>query len=545
MVEELREQFDLLAGPDQRFFEVVSGQYDHLYENNGDGTFSDVSKRAFGESAGGNDPGNAAMWWDYNDDRLPDLYIANDFAGPDRRLQNNGDGTFNQVTRTCLSHTPWMSMGVDAADINNDGLIDFMGTDMSGTSHYKQKVSMGDMTQNGWFLEWAIPRQYMRNAVYLNSGTPRFLEAAYLAGLADTDWTWSINFANFDNDGWVDLFASNGMTGDWSNSDFAHRTGISRDKVTSSSTAKFGEAPPKRESNLAFRNQGDLSFTPIAKTWRLDHEGISFGSSYVDLDRDGDLDLVVNNFGETVSVYRNQTQGPHRISVRLRGTRSHPDGIGAKIMIRDGGNIQVRHLFLTHGFMSAGEPVTHFGLGDRRVIKELIIHWPSGHLQKFFNLDADHEYTITEPDEEVAAGHEPSPPPPLFTRLQSFPRVRHREKPFNDYAIQPLLPCRLSQLGPGMAWGDVNADDLDDLYIGGAAGSSGSLLINRGGGRFEKKRTSPFKEHRHREDMAPLFFDIDSDGDLDLYVVSGGVEFLPLQRGQATGNKVASHPGTW
>jgi hypothetical protein len=518
----LREQIDLVIGPDERTFEIISGQYDRLYRNNGDGTYTDVTHASLGEAAAGNEMGNAVLWWDYNNDLFPDLYVANDFAGPDRLLHNRGDGTFLDVTLDTLPHTPWFSMGVDSADINNDGQFDLMGTDMSATSHYKQKMSMGDMTANGWFLEWAKPRQYMRNTLFLNSGTPRFLEAAYLTGLADTDWTWSVNFGDLDNDGWVDIFVANGMTGDWGNSDFGRRTGLSRDAITADSATLFADVPPKRETNMAFRNRGDLSFAPVAADWGLDYEGISFGAAYGDFDVDGDLDLVVNHFGEAPGVYRNQTAGPHRVTVRLEGTRSNRRGIGARVELRNGDSVQARYLTSARGFMGAVEAVAHFGLGDRGEIEQLTIHWPSGQIQEFAGLTPDRQYTVTEPHtpaSDVAAQERR-----MFKRSRTLAEIRHLERPYDDYQEQPLLPYRLSQLGPGLAWADVDGNGLDDLYVGGAAGSPGLLVLQRSRGVFVRQESDSFTRHLDREDMGALFFDVDGDGDMDLYVVSGGVE---------------------
>ena len=533
MEPKLREQIDLINGPDERTFEVISGQYDRLYRNDGTGTFTDVSAEALGKAAAGNDMGNAVLWWDYNNDRYPDLYVANDFAGPDRLLQNLGDGTFLDVTFDSLPHTPWFSMGADSADINNDGLVDLMGTDMSGTSHYKQKMSMGDMSANGWFLEWAEPRQYMRNTVYLNSGTPRFLEAAYLTGLADTDWTWSINFGDLDNDGWVDLFAANGMTGDWSNSDFGRRTGLSRDGVTAKSAKMFSHVPPKREPNMAFRNRGDLSFEPVAAEWGLDFEGISFGAAFGDLDADGDLDLVVNNFGEAPGIYHNQTAGPHRITVRLEGTQSNRQGIGARIELRSGDLIQTRYLTVARGFMGAVEPIAHFGLGSNQAVDRLTVFWPSGQVQEFSDLTPDQQYTIAEPHSATPQSVQPTPKDRMFRRGYLGNDQPHRERAFDDYAMQPLLPYQLSQLGPGLACADVDGNGLDDVYVGGAAGSPGLLYRQLDPGLFSGgMQDKDFSRHRDREDMGALFFDVDIDGDMDLYVVSGGVELPAGPSGQ-------------
>ena len=208
-----------------------AGQRDILYRNNGDNTFSDVSASA---GIRGYGLGQSATWWDFNQDNYPDLYVSNDWFGQDILYKNNQDGTFSDVTRKSLPHTPWFSMGSDAADINNDGLFDFIASDMSGTNHYRQKMGMGDMADSAWFLETAEPRQYMRNALYINTGTDYFMEAAQICSLVNTDWTWTVKFADLDNDGFNDLFVTNGMTRDYFNSDLAHQA-----KALSSSPEKL------------------------------------------------------------------------------------------------------------------------------------------------------------------------------------------------------------------------------------------------------------------------------------------------------------------
>jgi hypothetical protein len=504
---------------EHRSIDVVDGgSFDHLYRNNGDGTFTDVSKSA---GIAGNFMGLSATWWDYDNDGFPDLYVANDYFGPDQLYHNEGNGRFKDVTRTALPHTPWFSMGADYADINNDGLLDFMASDMSGSDHYKQKVGMGDMAKNAWFLSYPTPRQYMRNALYLNTGTARFMEVAYLCGVDSTDWTWSPLFGDLDNDGWVDLFVSNGMLRDFTNSDLL----LEVRSIKSQAEAKqfTRKTRPKRDINLAFRNRGDLRFEKVEKKWGLDRAAVSFGAALSDLDGDGDLDVIVNNFEESVSVYRNHSRNSS-IRVRLVGTKSNRHGIGARLELTSASGTQVRYLGLTHGYAGATDATLHFGTGTETQAERLTVYWPSGRTQIVENIQTDRLYTLTEPEQSHPNAKQPEKVAPLFAWSQKLRGAIHRERIYDDFDRQPLLPNKLSQLGPGIACGDVDGDGDEDLYLGGAAGAVGRLYVRAADGTFTHTPQDAFRGAEASEDMAPLFFDADSDGDLDLFVVSGGVE---------------------
>ena len=522
---EVRETNDILVKPDGSPFPIDAGQFDHLYRNDGPGPDGRIKFVEVSDEAGlqGNYFGLSATWWDVDQDGLPDLYVANDFFGPDQLYHNNGDGTFSDVTRLALAHTPWFSMGADFGDINNDGHLDFMASDMSGTSHYKQKVAMGEMNENAWFLDYSEPRQYMRNAIYLNSGTGRFWEIAYLTGLAESNWTWSIRFGDLDSDGREDLFVSNGMTRDWFNSDLRAQARQIGDWWQGSRDLWLNE-PPLREQNLAFRNHGNLTFEDASQDWGLNEESVSFGATLADLDGDGYLDVVINNFEAAPSLYRNELAVGHRIAIRLRGDSSNRFGLGATVRLRSASGQQVRYLSSSRGFMAASEPVLHFGLGEDTVVDQLTVSWPSGKVQEFSRLPVDQRYTITEPHGLPPKRTLPQRPKPMFRRDRKFPVAAHREQPFDDFAQQPLLPNKLSQLGPGLAWGDIDGDGDDDLYVGAAAGQAGRVFANDLG-KFSPIISPAFDKDEACEDMGTLFFDSDGDGDLDLYVVSGSSQF--------------------
>ena len=272
------------------------------------------------------------------------------------------------------------------------------------------------------------------------------------------------------------------------------------------------------------RNPGaGLQFEDVSDQWGLGKIGVSYGAAYADFDRDGDLDLIVRNAEETVSLYRNDSGEHNRVVLQLVGTSANSTGVGARVELLAGGLEQRRQLVSTRGYLSSDEPLVHFGLGDAEVIDRLSIHWPGGGVQEFTDLKANHFYVVTQSEGEAE-----QPPVAAVEALYSkadLPLRKHEETFFDDFALQPLLPNQLSQLGGGTAWGDVDGDGDDDLYLGGAAGQIGELRLNQGSGRFTAQWVEAFRDDKACEDMGAVFIDADGDGDQDLYVVSGSYEF--------------------
>jgi hypothetical protein len=503
---------------------IHTAQPDRLYRNNGDGTFTDIT-----DDAGIADyaHGLSATWWDYDQDGWPDLYIANDFYAKDQLYHNNRDGTFVDVASNVISHSPWFSMGSDLGDINNDGLVDFIGTDMATRTEYRRKMSVGEIYEYYWFMERTNPRQYVRNAVYLNTGVGRMLEVAQLAGLDASNWTWSIRLEDLDQDGKIDAHITNGMTIDSTNVDVKLEALKHGREHSEAFMDVVASQPMLREANLVFRNLGEMQFEEVGKDWGLDFLGISFGAAFGDLDNDGDLDLVVNNLDDMVSVYRNNGDSGGAVRIRLKGTGSNRWGIGATVRAKIGEEVQTRYLTLARGFMSQSDPTVHFGVGKADAIDELTVDWPSGHRQSFDKLPVGRLYTITEPTGPVPPREVEEKPRPLFTASTALGDLKHLEKRFDDFARQPLLPFRLSQLGPGLALGDVDGNGREDLFLGAAKFDWGTLLLNDDSGKWSRAPglLPPWSDDVQAEDMGVLLVDVDGDSDLDLYVVSGGVEY--------------------
>ena len=508
----------------------------HLYRNNGDDTFTDVTIESgllsFGLSLG-------ATVSDLNQDGFKDIYISNDFTSPDYFFFNNGDGTFTDRTKEVTRQTSFFGMGNDIADYNNDGLLDIMQIDMAPEDNRRAKENMSSMDLEDFeeMVKEGLHHQYRYSTLFLNrgivkNGLPFFSNAAWIAGVTSTDWSWAALFADFDLDGWKDLYVTNGSRRDINNIDYFNKMDESGyfnkglDKTEMLNQVK--NMPFKPLTNYIFRNNGDLTFKRCNKEWNISETSYSNGVAYADLDNDGDLELIVNNIDEEAFIYKNnavEKKSGNYLKVEFEGTAANKMGIGSVVDIWDNGKMQMAELTLSRGYESSVEPIIYFGLGKDEMIDSLCVTWSDGKVQVLKNIKANQKLTLKYSNAE-------SPVQQIGIKKKIFEEITdnaefgfiHKENEYNDFKYQVLLPHKMSHLGPDISTGDVNNDQMEDFFIGNASKSSGSLFIQSKDGYF-KVQEGPWGNDNIFEDTGSLLFDADQDGDLDLYVVSGGNEF--------------------
>lgn len=512
---------DVLVLTNQMDGTEPNGRLDRLYRNIGGGRFVEITQEA---GISGDTFGHAVIWFDYNEDLWPDFYISNDYAGPDYLYRNNGDGTFTNVVDEVVPHTSYSTMALDTADVDNNGHVDLFLGDMAATSREtemrrKPAASKEDLLSIG--SKSRVAPQYTRNSLLLNMGTDFFLEAACWAGLDATDWTWSVRFEDFDNDGWMDLHVTNGMVREANNSDLLAR--MMKARSTPQRIGVMNRSPRLEESNLAFRNLAGGQFEDVTKKWGLENIGVSFGAVMGDFDRDGDMDIVYLNHGEGLSVYRNDAAGGNRVQVRLRGGESNRDALGALVKIETRTGVQVRALTSARGYSSGSELVTHFGLGSETEIDRLTVEWPSGAKQVFENLDANFAYLIGEGG-AVSDRSDKVQRETLFVSRAGAYGLKLTDE--SELAIsdqeQFLLPFRTDRHGPALAVGDVDGNGREDLYVAATTGSAARLILSKDGG-YEQVAVSGL-DVSPLEDGPVLLFDANGDGTEDLLVTKASAK---------------------
>jgi hypothetical protein len=488
------------------------GRPDRLFHNDGHGRFTEVTARA---GIAGPTFGHSATWIDYDEDGWSDLHVACDFSGPDRLYHNRRDGTFTNVLDAVVPHTPFSSMGADLADINHDGHFDLLVADMATTTREKNRRGLAASKDDVVAMATAAGAapQYLRNALLLNTGLGVFGEVACWAGVDATDWTWSVRFEDFDNDGWADLHVTNGMVREPNNSDLLDR--MMRALSDQQRISVIKNSPPLAESNLAYRNVHGAGFEPVTDAWGLGEIGVSFGAATADFDRDGDLDLVYLNYDGGVSVFRNDVTGRHRVQVRLQGARSNRQGVGAVIRVESAAcGRQSQTLTVARGYAAGSELVAHFGLGADEKIDRLVVEWPSGARQTFTDLAADFAYTIVESPSPAPAA--PAAVSPLF-RAEAAPfglNLDDASRPAIPEKEQAFIPFRTDRRGPGIAVTDIDGDEHDDILLSATTGSP-SRLLRWKDGRYSATPLAGVAASAV-EDGPPFFFDADGNGTRDL-----------------------------
>jgi hypothetical protein len=497
---------------------------DQLFRNDGS-TFTNITKEAGILNKAW---GLSASIGDFNNDNLPDIFVANDFLEPDFLYINQGNGTFKDEALTHFNHISSNSMGSDFADINNDLQPDLIVLDMMAEDHIRGKENMATMSISNFnqLVDIGYHHQYMSNMLQLNNGNGTFSEIGQLAGIAKTDWSWAPLIADFDNDGFNDVFVTNGIEHDLSNQDFRNqmRNNIRNRKKVSLEQA-INMMPSHKLSNYIFKNKQDLTFENTSKQWGLDAKINSNGAVYADLDNDGDLDLIVNNQAEKASVYRNNSNKSY-VTFSLTGPPKNILGIGAVITVFSDGLQQTKQQFVSRGFQSSVSNKLHFGLGENTKIDSVLVDWKNGKSQKITNIKINSNVKI---DYKNASenGLIESSKNSLFEKINPSEigiNYQQKENNFDDFKVQLLLPQKQSEMSSPLVIGDVNNDGLDDFYVGNAKGEKAALFIQKENGKFTETNQKLFNLEKEFEDTDAKFIDIDNDSDLDLYITSGGYE---------------------
>lgn len=518
----------LLARTNPSIIENATYDSDNLFRNDGSKFTKVTAKAGIANRA----YGLGISIGDVNEDGFPDIYITNDFDIDNYYYLNNGDGTFTESLTKHFPHVSFFAMGVDMADFNNDGHLDVFEVEMLPEKRKRAVLNMAPMERTKFELLNAYGQapQYMRNSLQMNRGNGYFTDVAQYAEVNKTDWSWGTRLVDLDDDGFKDIYVANGIERDMKDRDF-QRSGntISQQSDGKLSVEQMNSLVPSNPiMNYAYKNKGNLKFEKVSEKWGFDFKGFSNAVATVDLDLDGDLDLVVSNTSTTPLIYKNNSRerGQNYLNIEFRGEKNNPQGIGAKVLIETDNGIQFEDQYPVAGFQSSSEPIIHFGLAKTTKINKATITWPDGKEETLTNIPANQRIiadykNAKEPSSSLTS---------VKSLLQEKPELLnqefdHIESYYDDFKSEILLPHKMSQHGPKLAAGDVNNDGLEDFYIGGAAKQAGTIYLQSKDGKFSARKNNAMEADKKYEDIGSIFFDADGDEDLDLYVVSGSNEF--------------------
>ena len=498
---------------------------------NDNGHFTDVSKTA-GIVQNPLTFGLGVAIADINKDGWQDIYVTNDYNEPDYIYINNHDGTFTEKSKDMLRHMSHFSMGVDIADFNNDGLPDILTLDMMPEDNHRQKSLQLEENYESFALmqTQGLYKQYMRNMLQLNNGDNTFSEIAQLAGISNTDWSWSPLIADFDNDGYKDIFISNGYLRDYTNKDFLRYWGDYKiKKAMAAEPFRLMDLvmamPSTKLPNYIFKNNHDLTFSNKQTDWGLNEATVSSGAVYADLDNDGDLDLVVNNINQPASVYQNMSREQNNTSylaVKLKGTAKNTNAIGAKVYIHTQGNVQYQEVNPNRGYLSAVSTTLNFGLGQQTSVDSVRIIWPDQSKQVLTSVKANQLLDITEQPGGKLTSNAVAAKKTIFKPSEPIINFKPEEITINDFKRQLLMLFMYSKTAPVIAKADVNSDGMEDLYVSGDKDSPGKIYLQQAGGKYQAVKLLRGGSDNIGTIAAAAFFDANGDGKPDLYIAKGG-----------------------